>query len=253
MSNLPAISVKNLTVSYGRRPVVWGVTFDLVSGMSVAIVGPNGAGKSSLLKAMMGLVPLTTGSVSFFGQSLQEKRSILAYVPQREEVDWDFPINVYDVVMMGRTAGLPFYRWAGEEDHRAVSQALDEMGLTDLKYRQIRELSGGQQQRVFLARALAQEALIYLLDEPFAGVDVATEKALVELFAKLKSKGKTIICVHHDLSTVKSYFDQLILINLRLVTFGAVEQVFTLENLTQAYGGRVGIFAEVAESIKQQV
>jgi manganese/zinc/iron transport system ATP- binding protein len=248
-----AISVNNLTVTYSRKPVVWGVSFELQAGSSVAIVGPNGAGKSSLLKAVMGLLPASSGDVKFFGQSLNSKRSILAYVPQREEVDWDFPINVYDVVMMGRTAALPFYKRPSITDHQAVESALAEMGLKDLATRQIRELSGGQQQRVFLARALAQEALIYLLDEPFAGVDVATEKALVELFEKLTDEGKTIVCVHHDLSTVKSYFDHLILINLRLVASGPVETTFTLENLQLAYGGRVGLFAEVAETIDKRV
>ena len=252
MTSEPAIRIKNVTVSYGRRPVVWGVSFDVHAGRSVAIVGPNGAGKSSLLKAIMGLAPLNSGSVAFYGQSLDQKRSILAYVPQREEVDWDFPIDVYDVVLMGRTASLPFYKMATSNDHDAVEQALREMGLSDLRRRQIRELSGGQQQRVFLARALAQEALIYILDEPFAGVDVATEKTLVDLFQRLKSEGKTVIAVHHDLSTVISYFDDLVLIILRLVANGPVADVFNLENLQQAYGGRVGIFSEVAESIKQQ-
>ncbi|MCO6432277.1 MAG: metal ABC transporter ATP-binding protein [Deltaproteobacteria bacterium] len=252
MPNNPSpLEVHDLTVSYHHRPVLWGVDFTIPEGKIISIVGPNGAGKSTLLKAVMGLLPLSSGYVKIYGEPLQKKRSIVAYVPQREEVDWDFPINVLDVVLMGRYGRLPFYRRLREEDTALAKDALNQVGMLELQNRQISQLSGGQQQRVFIARALAQQATVYLMDEPFAGVDAATEKAIVTLFESLKSQGKTVICVHHDLNTVIEYFDWTILINLRLVACGPTEEVFNADNLNTTYGGRLGLLAEITERLRQ--
>lgn len=248
----PAIEVHDLTVAYRERPVLWGIDFSLAEGCLAAVVGPNGAGKSTLLKAIMGLLPAASGEVRLFGEPAQERRAVIAYVPQREEVDWDFPITVREVVMMGRTAHLPFWRRARSEDILAADQALHDLGISDLANRHISQLSGGQQQRVFIARALTQEARIYLMDEPFAGVDAATEQAIVALFRKLKQQGKTVVCVHHDLHTVAEYFDTTILVNLRLVAAGPTEKVFTAEHLHRTYGGRLGLLTEIAERLRQR-
>ena len=245
------IEVHDLTVSYNHRPVLWGVDFEIPEGKIISIVGPNGAGKSTLLKAIMGLLPLSTGYVRIYGEPLSKKRSIVAYVPQREEVDWDFPINVLDVVLMGRYGRLSFFKRTRPEDKEIAHSALKQVGMQDYANRQISQLSGGQQQRVFIARALAQQATIYLMDEPFAGVDAATEKTIIELFEQLKAQGKTVICVHHDLHTVIEYFDWTLLINLRLIACGPTEAVFTAENLNTTYGGRLGLLAEVAEKLRQ--
>lgn len=250
MSNLPAIEVHDLTVSYLHRPVLWDIDFAVPEGRIVSIVGPNGAGKSTLLKAIMGLLPLTSGSVSFFGGSLREKRALVAYVPQREEVDWDFPISARGVVLMARYARVPFYRRLRPQDRQAADEALEQVGMTEFADRQISQLSGGQQQRVFLARALAQSARVYLLDEPFAGVDAATEQAIVVCFEKLRAAGCTVVCVHHDLNTVARYFDWTVLLNLRLVAAGKTSEVFTAENLNQTYGGRLGLLSEITERLK---
>ena len=251
MTEPAPIEVHDLTVNYRHRPVLWDIDFTLPAGHVVSIVGPNGAGKSTLLKAMMGLLPLASGYVRFFGEPIERKRSVVAYVPQREEVDWDFPISVLDVVLMGRYGRLPFYRGPRANDRAAAFEALREVGLVDLAGRQISELSGGQQQRVFIARALAQEARIYLMDEPFAGVDAATEGAIVTLFEKLKAEGRTVVCVHHDLNTVIEYFDYTVLLNLRLVGCGPTPQVFTAENLNTTYGGRLGLLAEITEKLRR--
>lgn len=247
-----AIEVHDLTVAYRHRPVLWGIDFKIPEGVRAAIVGPNGAGKSTLLKAVMGLLPLASGSVRVFGSDRRENQALIAYVPQREEVDWDFPISVSEVVMMGRYGRLPFYQRPRGVDYAAVEKALDNVGISALATRQISELSGGQQQRVFLARALAQEASIYLMDEPFAGIDAATEKAIIALLAELSKAGKTIVAVHHDLNTVPEYFDYSVLINLRLVAAGKVEDVFTAENLSETYGTRLGLLTEVAERLRQR-
>lgn len=246
-----SIEVHDLTVSYHHRPVLWDIDFAIPEGKVVSIVGPNGAGKSTLLKALMGLLPLASGYVKFYGESLAQKRSIVAYVPQREEVDWDFPISVLDVVLMGRYGRLPFFRRMRKNDSEVAREALSQVGMSEFGQRQISQLSGGQQQRVFLARALAQQATVYLMDEPFAGVDAATEKAIITLFDRLKAEGKTVVCVHHDLHTVIEYFDWTILLNLRLVACGETPQVFTSENLNTTYGGRLGLLSEIAEKLRQ--
>ncbi len=246
-----AIEVHDLTVAYQHKPVLWDVDFKLPEGSIISIVGPNGAGKSTLLKAMMGLLPLSSGEVKFYDQPLSNRRSLLAYVPQRNEVDWDFPISVRDVVLMGRYGALPFYRRLGKAEYKIADQALDQVGMLEFSKRQISQLSGGQQQRVFVARALAQQASIYLMDEPFAGVDAATEQALVGIFNSLKAQGKTLVCVHHDLNTVIEYFDWTVLLNLRLIAAGPTKDVFTPDNLSKTYGGRLGLLNEVAERLRK--
>ena len=249
-NNRPApITVKNLSMRYQHKPVLTDVSFDIPEGKTIAIVGPNGAGKSTLLKGIMGLEPLIEGHVSFFGEPLADKRLSTAYVPQREEIDWDFPISVMDVVLMGRHGQLKLWQRPGKLDHEIAEQALKDLQMWDFRDRQISQLSGGQQQRVFLARALAQQANLYLMDEPFAGVDVATEKAIIELFKNLKAQGKTIVCVHHDLNTVGEYFDWILFINARLVAAGPVEEVLTKENLQKTYGGRLSLLNDLTEQM----
>jgi len=234
---------------YHHKPVLTDVSFNIPEGKSIAIVGPNGAGKSTLLKGIMGLEPMIEGQVNFFGQSLDKKRLSTAYVPQREEIDWDFPINVMDVVLMGRHGHLKLWQRPSNIDRQIAEKALKDLQMWDFKDRQINQLSGGQQQRVFLARALAQQANLYLMDEPFAGVDVATEKAIIELFKNLKQQGKTIICVHHDLNTVGEYFDCIIFINARLVAAGPAEEVLTKDNLNKTYGGRLSLLNDLTEEM----
>lgn len=232
----PALSVCQLTVNYGHTPVLWDINFDLPPGNVVGILGPNGAGKSTLLKTCLGLIHPLSGCVKFLGSPLSKVRKRVAYVPQRESVDWDFPITVMDLVLMGRYGRLGLFRRPKREDYDAVKQALQVVGLTELSQRQISQLSGGQQQRAFLARALVQEAEVYLLDEPFAGVDLTTEQILIERLWDLRNQGKTVCIVHHDLNTVESYFDWVVLLNLSLVASGSVKETFTPEVLEATYG-----------------
>lgn len=215
----------------------------------MAIVGPNGAGKSTLLKAILGLTTVAHGYARVYGEPIERRRAAVAYVPQREEVDWDFPISVLDVVLMGCYGALPFYRTIRAEHRERARAALNSMEMLSFAERQISQLSGGQQQRVFIARALAQDASIYFLDEPFAGIDAATETALVTLFARLQAQGKTVVCVHHDLDTIRTYFDWAILVNQRLIAAGPVSVVVTAENLQATYGGRLGLLSEIAEKL----
>ena len=234
-----ALSVRGLTVAYGEKPAIFSVdaTFE-ADGMS-AIVGPNGAGKSTLLKAALGVIPRLSGDVHVFGEPVADARARIAYVPQSASVDWDFPTTVMDVVQMGlyRKVGL-LGRLAGQPRDWA-RDCLDRVGMADFAGRQIGQLSGGQQQRVFLARALAQDADLYLLDEPFAGVDAATERAVIDVLKALKSENKAVIAVHHDLATVRDYFDHVFLINVRRIAEGPVATTFTTDNLQAAYGGRL--------------
>ena len=248
----PPIEVHNLTVAYGRRPVLWDIDFATPEGKLVALVGPNGAGTSTLIKAIMGLLPLSSGWVRIYGKPLEEQRKLMAYVPQRESVDWDFPTDALDVVLMGRFGKLPLLRRPGREDRRIALECLEKVGMAAFARRQISELSGGQQQRVFIARALAQDALIYLMDEPFAGVDAATEGAIITLLRDMKAKGKTVLVVHHDLQTVPDYFVWTMLLNLRMVAFGPTETVFTQERLHETYGGRLNLLTQVTERLKQE-
>jgi manganese/zinc/iron transport system ATP- binding protein len=243
------LSVRALTVAYQRRPVLWDVDYEVPPAALVAIVGPNGAGKSTLIKACLGLVPTASGAVEFWGQPYGKARARIGYVPQRESVDWDFPVSALDVVCMGRYRRIGWCRPVTKV-HRAVATAcLDRVGMHEYIHRQISQLSGGQQQRVFVARALAQEADLYFMDEPFAGVDAATERAIIEVLRELKRAGKTVICVHHDLPTVPEYFDQAVLLNMRVVAAGPVKEIFTPENLRKTYGGRLTLLSEAIDAV----
>lgn len=233
------LSIRGLTVSYGQKPAVFSVDMTVQPGSMTAIIGPNGAGKSTMLKAALGVIKPLSGQVQVFGKPLGDQRARIAYVPQRASVDWDFPTRVIDVVMMGlyRQVGL-LGRMRGRHVERA-RDCLARVGMQEFAQRQIGQLSGGQQQRVFLARALAQNADIYLLDEPFAGVDAATEKAIIAVLQSLREEGKTVVAVHHDLSTVTEYFDNVFLINTRKIAEGPVSEVFTAQTLQATYGGRL--------------
>lgn len=242
MSDTPAdaaLAIRGMTVSYGQKPAIFSVDMTVQKGSMTAIIGPNGAGKSTLLKAALGVIKPLAGTAQVFGQPVTEARSRIAYVPQRASVDWDFPTRVLDVVLMGlyRELGL-LGRLRGVHKAKAMD-CLRRVGMQDFATRQIGQLSGGQQQRVFLARALAQDADLYLLDEPFAGVDAATEKAIIDVLQALREDGKTVVAVHHDLSTVPEYFDHVFLINTTRVAEGSVEQAFTPQTLQDAYGGRL--------------
>jgi manganese/zinc/iron transport system ATP- binding protein len=239
--NSTAIDVQNLTISYLRKPAIRGIDLKIPSGKIVGIVGPNGAGKSTLLKGILGLLPGSSGKVLVSGRPVKENLSKISYIPQREIFDWDFPVTVFDVVMMGRFSHLGIFARPKKQDNLKVIDALTKVDMLDYKDRQIRNLSGGQQQRIFLARSLAQEAEILFLDEPFVGVDAATENAIFQLMKNLKNEGKTILVVHHDLGKVTEYFDYIALINQRLIAFGPTETTFTPELLNKTYGGRLTI------------
>lgn len=243
------LSIHDLTVAYDRRPVLWDVDLDVPAGQLVTIVGPNGAGKSTLLKAALGLIPSTSGRIRVFGKPMKQQRSEVAYVPQRESVDWQFPVSALDVVMMGRYGAVGWCRPVGRRHRERALAALDRVGLVDMAARQISQLSGGQQQRVFLARALAQDAQLYLMDEPLASVDAATEQAIIEVLRALRTEGRTVVVVHHDLQTVEDYFDHVILLNMRVVASGPVSEVFTAEALRQTYGGQLTILSEASERL----
>lgn len=251
-SDVAPLEIHDLTVSYHNKPVLWGIDLVVPRGKLIGIIGPNGAGKSTLIKAAMGLLPLNSGWVKAFGQPLKQNLTRIGYVPQRESVDWDFPVSVMDVVLMGRYGRLGLIKRPTKQDRDIARECLDKVKMMPYANRQISNLSGGQQQRVFLARALAQESDLYFMDEPFAGVDAATEAAIVTLLHELKSKGKTLMVVHHDLPSAREYFDMLLLLNMRVVAFGPTEQVFNAELLQKTYGGRLTILSEVAEAVKQR-
>ena len=245
-SNAP-LWVNDLTVAYHRKPVLWDIELNLPEGRLIAVVGPNGAGKSTFIKAVLGLVPKASGAVTIYGKSYEAQRHLVGYVPQRESVDWDFPVNALDVVAMGLYRKIGWLRPVGKRDRQIALEALDKVGMANFADRQISQLSGGQQQRVFLARALAQDARIYFMDEPFAGVDVATERAIIALLKELKAAGKTCVVVHHDLQTVPNYFDHVVLLNMRLVAAGPVETVFNEDNLKKTYGGRLTLLSKALD------
>ncbi len=247
----PIVEVHDLTVSYHRKPVLWGVDLTLPQGALVGVMGPNGAGKSTLIKAIMGLLPLQSGFVKLFDQDLNQVRSRVSYVPQRESVDWDFPVSVFDVVLMGRYGKLGLFQRPRQSDKEIALDSLRKVGMEGFQNRQISQLSGGQQQRVFLARALAQKADLYFMDEPFTGVDAATENAIVELLREIKEQGKTVIVVHHDLQTAKEYFDWIVFLNLHLVASGKTEDVFTAELLHETYGGKLSVLSELATLLRK--
>jgi manganese/zinc/iron transport system ATP- binding protein len=233
------LAIRGLTVSYGNSPAVFSVDLTVADGSMTAIIGPNGAGKSTLLKAALGIVPRVAGQVSIYGTDLARARHRIAYVPQRSSVDWDFPTSVMDVVLMGMNRQLGLLGRIRGRHRQTAMECLARVGMERFTDRQIGQLSGGQQQRVFLARALAQEADLYLLDEPFAGVDAATEKAIIEVLKHLRDAGRTVVAVHHDLSTVRAYFDRVALLNVRKIAEGPVDTAFTAEALQAAYGGRL--------------
>lgn len=229
------IKVEDMTVAYSVKPVLWDIDLDIPKGILMAIVGPNGAGKSTLIKAMIDLIKPISGNVLFNGETYKEHRKHIGYVPQSESVDWDFPADVLDVVLMGRYGELGWLKRPGKKDKELALDALDKVGMKEFANRQISQLSGGQQQRIFLARALVQDADIYFMDEPFKGVDAKTEVAIVELLKELKNRGKTLVVVHHDLQTVEEYFDWVVLLNRQIIDVGPVEEVFTDENLNKTY------------------
>lgn len=245
------LAIHDLTVAYHRKPVLWDVDLDLPEGNLIGVVGPNGAGKSTLLKACLDLVPKASGDVRIYGESYRRQRHLVGYVPQRESVDWDFPVSALDVVVMGIYGKVGWCRPVRARHKAMAREALDHVGIGHLADRQISQLSGGQQQRVFLARALAQDARVYFMDEPFAAVDAATERAIVALLKELKQKGKTVIVVHHDLATVSQYFDWVVLLNMRVVAAGPVSETFTQDNLRKTYGGRLTLLAEAGHALSK--
>ncbi|HSK20119.1 MAG TPA: metal ABC transporter ATP-binding protein [Longimicrobiales bacterium] len=239
MTDETAIEVNDLTVAYREHPVLWDIDLTVPAGVLMAIVGPNGAGKTTLIKAMLGLLKPAAGQVLIHGRPYDEQRRLIAYVPQRGSVDWDFPTSVLDVVQMGRYGALGWLRRVGRRERDLAMTALEKVGMEDFAHRQISQLSGGQQQRVFLARALVQDARVYLMDEPFQGVDAKTERAIVTVLQALREAGDTVVVVHHALQTVPEYFDWVTLLNVRKIAAGPVDDVFTAENLRVTYGGRV--------------
>jgi manganese/zinc/iron transport system ATP- binding protein len=245
------LSIYDLTVAYQSRPVLWDISVDVPPGKLVGIVGPNGAGKSTLIKAVMDLLPRASGRVLVFGKPYKQNRRRVGYVPQRESVDWDFPVNALDVVTMGLYGKIGWCLPVTRRYRRIAMDALARVGIADLARRQISHLSGGQQQRTFLARALAQDADLYLMDEPFAAVDAATERVIVQLLHELKAAGKTMLVVHHDLQTVVDYFDHVILLNMRIVAAGPTRSTFTKENLQKTYGGKLTLLDQATEAMRQ--
>lgn len=251
-SSPPAIKVEHLTVNYEKTAALWELSFEIPAGTLCAILGPNGAGKSTFLKSALGLIKPLSGKVEFFGKSFKEVRHRVAYVPQRSSVDWDFPITLFDLVLMGRFGKMGFFKRPKLADREAAKRVLERVGLAPFAERQISQLSGGQQQRLFIARALLQEADIYLMDEPFAGIDATTEKELVLLFDQLKSQGKTVILVHHDLGSVEDYFDFVVLLNRGLIATGKPSEVLHSETLMRAYGRSSHLLDEVVKRAKDK-
>ncbi len=251
-SSAAPLSIHDMTVAYQRRPVLWDVDLDVPEGKLVGIVGPNGAGKSTLIKAALGLTPRASGIVHIYGKPYEEQRALVGYVPQRESVDWDFPVSALDVAAMGLYRSIGWFRPVARRHRAAALAALEKVGMAPYASRQISQLSGGQQQRVFLARALVQDARIFFMDEPFAGVDAATEAAIIALLKELKHSGKTVLVVHHDLQTVPSYFDHVILLNMRVVAHGPTAEVFTPENLRKTFGGKLTLLDQAADALARR-
>lgn len=242
---MKVLDVNQLTVTYDETPVLWDISLDIPSGKLVGIIGPNGAGKSTFIKAVLGLVKPLSGKIKILEKPLADVKKKIAYVPQRESVDWDFPMTVEELVLMGRYGRLKMFERPSKRDYELVREVLVKVGMEGFKDRQINELSGGQKQRIFIARALVQEAEVYFLDEPFAGIDIGSENLILALLKKLVSEGKSVFVVHHDLSTVESHFDWVIMLNLRLVAFGPIEQVFHSTQLSETYGKNFEIIEEV--------
>jgi manganese/zinc/iron transport system ATP- binding protein len=239
--NAFAIDVLGLNVAYREQRVLRDVNWQVPAGVLLGIVGPNGAGKSTLIKALLGLVPRQSGTVTLLGQTPKAARARIAYVPQRTSVDWDFPTTVADVVAMGTYGRLGWFRRPGRTQWAEVDEALAQVGMSEFGSRQIRELSGGQQQRTFLARALVQKAELYVLDEPLQGVDIVTESTIIGLLKSLRDRGRTIVVVHHDLSTVAEYFDSVTLLNGTVIASGPVRETFTADAIAATYGRRIPV------------
>ena len=247
LGSLPPLQIENLTVAYGDKAVLRDVTISMPPGKLTAIIGPNGAGKSTLIKSVLDIVPTASGAVRVFGRPLRTQRRLVGYVPQRSSVDWHFPTNALDVVLMGTYGRLGWIRRPGKAQREWAMGCLGKVGMADYAHRQISQLSGGQQQRVFLARALAQDAQLYLMDEPFAGVDATTERAIIALLQDLRSQGKTVVCVHHDLESAPEYFDWVVLLNVRLIASGPSAVTLTQQNLARTYGGRMHTIRGLSE------
>lgn len=245
----PALDVHNLTVFYGNKPALWEVDFSLPQGAHVGILGPNGSGKSTLLKSIMGLVKPASGKISIFGENLSAVRQKISYVPQKESVDWDFPVTVKDVVRMGRYKPGKIFGRLSKLDKDLADNAMAKLNISDLANRHISELSGGQQQRVFIARSIAQDADLYFMDEPFTGVDAATEEIIIALVKELCADKKTVIMVHHDLNSAPNYFDHIVMLNTRLIANGKTEEVFNQENIKSAFGAQLNILTEVSNKV----
>ncbi|MFC5713404.1 metal ABC transporter ATP-binding protein [Thalassorhabdus alkalitolerans] len=238
------VKVENISVYYDHHPAIQNISFSSKKGILTGVIGPNGAGKSTLMKALLGLEKTTGGKIEVLGEKVEKVRKKLAYVPQRSDIDWDFPVLVEDVVLMGRYAHLPWYKKIGKNEKKKAREALEKVGMESYSKRQIGELSGGQQQRVFIARALVQDAEIFFLDEPFVGIDVKSEEIIINLLRNLKGNGKTIFVIHHDLSKVESYFDNLLLINQKLIAYGPSQEVYDPERLSEAYKGSLHLFSD---------
>lgn len=236
MSSKLAVKIDDLTVAYNYKPVLWDIDLEIPEGVLMAIVGPNGAGKSTLIKAILGIIKPIAGSIAIYGKPYQKQRLLVAYVPQKGSVDWDFPTTALDVVLMGTYGSLGWIRRPGQKQKKEALEALEQVGMLEFKNRQISQLSGGQQQRIFLARALAQNASIYFMDEPFQGVDATTERAIINILKSLREAGKTVIVVHHDLQTVPEYFDWVTFLNVKKIATGTVKDIFNDDNLTKTYG-----------------
>lgn len=230
-----AVEVRNLCVSYYGNEVIRNINFSFDCGKLIGIIGPNGAGKSTLMKAIIGLIPIDKGKISFHGRPIKTIRKKIAYVPQRSDIDWDFPITVRDTVLLGTYPKLGVFHRPKKKEKQLAKKCLEKVGMIEYSHRQIGELSGGQQQRIFLARALAQEADYFFLDEPFVGIDVSSEEVIIQILKKLRDEGKTVFVVHHDLTKVENYFDDLILINKELIESGSVQSVFKPELISKAY------------------
>ncbi|MBR9860249.1 metal ABC transporter ATP-binding protein [bacterium] len=253
MSKEPTlIEAHNLTVVYGRKPALWNVDFEIPGKQVIGIMGPNGSGKSTLLKSIMGVVEPTSGFTKVYDQDIDDVRDRISYVPQRQDIDWDFPASVWDVVSMGRFAQRGLFKRLNKEDQDIIAQSLDKVGMLSFSKRQISQLSGGQQQRVFLARALAQQGELFLMDEPFAGVDISTEEMIIDLLKEMKEEGKTLVIVHHDLHTAQSYFDWLVLLNTRLVASGPVSEVFNDKTLSDTYGGKLTTMSKITQVLENK-
>jgi len=248
----PILQVEQLAVNYDKTAVLWDVGFSIPAHQIVGIIGPNGAGKSTLLKALLGLIKPIAGTVRFFGEPISKVRQKVAYVPQRSSVDWDFPITAFDLVLMGRYGKLGMFKWVSKKDKEAAREALKAVEMEEYAQRQISQLSGGQQQRLFIARALLQEAEIYLMDEPFASIDLATEKRLIRLFKQLKDDGKTLLIVHHDLGTATEYFNWTLMLNTCLIASGPTTEIFHKENILRTYGRSSALLDEAVKRVQDK-